>query len=141
MKNKRRRRYLVDRPVQFRYLRLVIVPLIVLLAALYCFIYYSVFTHMLIPEAVATTLLPAMRKVNLGLALASPILIFFIIRAALAYSNRIVGPIPRLEKELEKAIAGDYSVRIKTRDRDELKGFVRKINMLLEAVDQSRRRG
>ncbi len=137
MKPKRRRRYLVNKGVQFRYMRLVIIPLILLLAALYCFIYYAVFTQILIPEAVAVTLVPAMEKVNIGLLLTAPVLLFFIIRATLVYSNRIVGPIPRLEKEIDRVIAGDYSVRIKTRNSDELKGFVDKINTLLETVDKA----
>ena len=137
MKPKRRRKYLVNKGVQFRYMRLVIIPLILLLAALYYFIYYAVFTQILIPEAVAVTLVPAMQKVNAGLLFVAPILLYFIIRAALIYSNRIVGPIPRLEKEIDRVIAGDYSVRIKARNNDELKGFVDKINTLLETVDKT----
>ncbi|MDB4349519.1 hypothetical protein OAA99_01035 [Omnitrophica bacterium] len=135
---KKRRKYLVNKGVQFRYIRLVIIPLVALLVALYYYIYYSVFRQMLIPEAVATTLLPAMKKVNLGLAVTAPFMLFFIIKAALIYSNRIVGPIPRLERELDKVIAGDYSVRIKARNNDELRGFIEKINTLLETVDKSR---
>ena len=136
----KRRQYLVNRDVQFRYMRLVIIPLIVLLTVLYCFIYYSLFMQILIPEAIATTLLPAMKKVNAGLIITAPFLLYFIIKTALIYSNRIIGPIPRLEKELDKAIAGDYSVRIKTRNNDELRGFIEKINTLLETVDSARSR-
>jgi signal transduction histidine kinase len=91
---------------------------------------------MLIPEAVVVTLIPAMKKVDLMMTLSMPILLFLIIRMALIYSNRIIGPIPRLERELDKAIAGDYSVRIKTRDNDELRSFISKINLLLEKVDK-----
>jgi methyl-accepting chemotaxis protein len=91
---------------------------------------------MLIPEAVAVTLLPAMKKVDLVLALSMPLALFLILRAALIYSNRIIGPIPRLERELDKAIAGDHSVRIKARKNDELKSFICKINSLLEKIDQ-----
>lgn len=115
---------------------LVIVPLVILLASLYYLIYYAVFTQMLIPEAVAVTLIPAMRKVDLAMAITMPIMLYIIIRAALVYSNRIIGPIPRLERELDKIISGDYSIRIKTRDNDELKSFVSKINLLLEKVDK-----
>ena len=66
-KARRRRKYLVSKAVQFRYMRLVIIPLIVLLTALYCFIYYCVFRQMLIPEAVATTLLPATTRTSVSL--------------------------------------------------------------------------
>lgn len=134
----KRKRYLVNKPVQFRYMSLVAVPLVILSAAIYYLIYYSVFSELLIPEAIASALLPAMKKVNLVLAIAFPIALFVIIRRALIYSNRIIGPIPRLERELDKALAGDFSIRIKTRDKDELSSFVNKVNMLLERVEKTK---
>jgi signal transduction histidine kinase len=134
----KRRRYLVSKPVQFKFMGMVAIPLVLLLLALYYLMYYSVFSQMLIPEAVTVTLLPAMRNVNIVVLVTLPVLLFIILKAALIYSNRIVGPIPRLEKELDRAIAGDYSVRIKARDKDELKNFIDKINTLLEKVDRSR---
>ena len=135
MEKLKRRKYLVNRGFQFRYMGLIIVPLILLLAALYYLIYYSVFNQILIPEAIATTLLPAMKKVNIIAGGALPIVLFGILRTALIYSNWIVGPIPRLERELDKVIAGNYSIRIKARDNDELKSLVNKINMVLEKFD------
>ena len=138
MKEMKRKRYLVNKSVQFRYMGLVGIPLVFLLAGLYYLIYYSVFSQMLIPEAIAVTLLPAMKKVNFIVAIAVPAALFFILRRALVYSNRIVGPIPRLERELDKVIAGDYSIRIKARDKDELSGFVNKVNILLEELEKER---
>lgn len=132
-----RRKYLVKKDTQFRYMGLVSIPLVLLLAGLYYLIYYSVLDQMLIPEAIVAALLPAMKRVNIVVAIAGPIVLFLILRAALIYSNRIIGPVSRLEKELDRAIAGDYSVRIKTRDKDELKGFINKVNMLLERLDKS----
>ena len=135
MKKIKRRKYLVNKPVQFRYMGLVIIPLVVLLAALYYLIYYSVFSEMLIPEAIAATLIPAMKKVNLVTVVAAPILLFLILRAALIYSNWIIGPLPRLERALDKVLAGDSSIRVKVRDRDELGTLVKKINAVLEKID------
>ena len=131
----KRRKYLVNKSVQFRYMGLVAVPLVALLAGLYYLIYYSVFNEMLIPEAITVTLLPAMRKVNAVVIVAIPVMLFLILRRALIYSNRIVGPIPRLEREIDRALAGDYSVRIKARDKDELNRFVSKVNSLLEKLE------
>ena len=83
--NKMKRRiYLVDKPFQYRYMRLVVIPLMLLLAGLYYLIYYSVFKQMLIPEAVAVTLLPAMKKVNTVALFALPVVLFLIIRALMA---------------------------------------------------------
>lgn len=140
MTAKKRRQYLVKKEWQFRYMGLVLIPLVLLLSALYYLIYYAVFNQILIPEALATTLLPAMQKVNIIAAIALPIALYLILRAALIYSNRVFGPIPRIEKELDRAIAGDYSVRLKARDKDELKSFVDKINKFLEKVDATCKR-
>jgi len=129
-----RRKYLVNNKVQLGYMALIAVPLVTLLAGLYYLIYYSVFSQMLIPEAIATTLLPAMRHVNIVVVLAVPVLLFTILRVALIYSNRIVGPLPRLERELDKVLAGDYTVRLKARNKDELNLLIKKINMLLEKI-------
>lgn len=137
MKKIKRRKYFVNKVVQLRYMGLVAIPLIVLLAALYYLMYYSVFSEMLIPEAIAATLLPAMKKVNIVVVISAPVLFFFILRMALIYSNRIIGPIPRIERRLNKAIAaGDYSIRLKTRNNDELSSLINKINILLEKIDQ-----
>ena len=132
----KRHKYLVNKIFQLRYMGLVVIPLIILLTALYYLIYYSVFTEMLIPEAIVVTLLPAMKKVNLILLATVPIFLFLILKTALIYSNRIIGPVRRLERELDRVIEGDYSVRLKTRHKDELRAFVNKINMLLEKVDK-----
>lgn len=134
MNKMKRRRYLVNKGMQFRYISLVAIPLILLLSALYYLMYYSVFDQMLIPEAITTTLLPAMKRVNIVVVVGLPVLLYFLLRAALVYSNRIIGPVPRLERELDKAIAGDYSIRLRARDNDELRTFVNKINTLLERV-------
>lgn len=128
----RRHKYLVNKTVQFRYIGLVLLPLAALGAALYYLIYYSVFNEMLVPEAVVATLIPAMKKVNIAILIAAPVCLYFIIRAALVYSNRLIGPIPRLEREIDKVLAGDFSVRLKARDNDDLKSFVDKINLLIE---------
>jgi signal transduction histidine kinase len=139
MQKIKRHTYLVNKGVQMRYMGLAVIPLVILLTALYYLIYYSVFNEMLIPEAVATTLLPAMKKVNAVVLVFAPVALWLIVRATLVYSNRIIGPVPRLERQLEKAIAGDYSVRIKARTHDELAGLVDKINVLLEKIDMQGR--
>lgn len=139
MKKIKRRKFLVNKNVQFRYMGLIAIPLIVLLAGLYYLIYYCVFNEILIPEAIATTLLPAMKKVNIVAVLVIPIILFFLLRTALIYSNRIIGPIPRLERELDKVIAGDYSIRLNVRRKDELKSFVDKINMLIGKMGKMRK--
>jgi len=140
MRNIRRRRYLVKNDTQLRYMALAAIPLIMALAGLYYLMYYAVLSQILIPEGVIAMLLPAMRKVNIAVAISLPVTLFIILRIVLIYSNRIVGPVPRLEREIDKILAGDYSLRLKVRDKDELRSLIKKINMLLEEFKKDKRR-
>ncbi len=136
MAKRKRRRYFVNNTFQYRYIAVVIVPLIILMAGLYYIMYYSMFTHMLIPEAVTATLLPAMKKVNFVLLATLPVTLFLIIRAALVDSNRVVGPVSRLERELDMILAGDRSVRLNIRAKDDLKPIVDRMNRVLDTISK-----
>lgn len=140
MKKIIKRRYLVKKDMQLRYMALVAIPLIMALSGLYYLMYYAVLSQILIPEGVSAMLLPAMKKVNTVVAISLPVILFIILRVALVYSNRIIGPVPRIEREIDKVLAGDYSLRLEVRDKDELNNFVKKINLLLEAVEKEKRR-
>lgn len=137
---KRKRRYLVKKDMQFRYMALVAIPLVMTLAGLYYLMYHTVLSQILIPEGVIAMLLPAMKKINTVVAISLPLILFIILRAALIYSNRIIGPVPRIEREIDKVLAGDYSLRLKVRNKDELNDFIRKINTLLELIEKEKRR-
>jgi len=47
-------------------------------------------------------------------------------------SHRLAGPIERLEKELDRVLAGDREHRIQMREKDDLRGVTERINRLLE---------
>jgi len=136
MAKRKRRRYFVNNTFQCRYIAVVIVPLIILMAGLYYIMYYSMFTHMLIPEAATATLLPAMKKVNFVLLVTLPVTLFLIIRAALVDSNRVVGPVSRLERELDMILAGDRSVRLNIRAKDDLKPIIDRMNRVLDTISK-----
>ncbi len=50
--------------------------------------------------------------------------------------HRVLGPIPRMEKILEKVINGDRSLRITIREKDIIHPFVDKLNKLLDLLEQ-----
>ncbi|MFH1338857.1 MAG: hypothetical protein ABIH40_03335 [Candidatus Omnitrophota bacterium] len=50
--------------------------------------------------------------------------------------HRILGPIPRMEKILEKIINGDYSLRINVRKKDIIRPFVDKLNRILQLLEE-----
>jgi signal transduction histidine kinase len=135
----KKRRYLVKKDTQLRYMALVAIPLIIALAGLYYLMYYSLLSQIVIPEGVIAMLLPAMRKVNLVVTISLPVILLVILRVALVYSNRIVGPLPRIEREIDKVLAGNYSLRLAVRNKDELNNFIKKINLLLDALEKGRR--
>lgn len=139
MKSIKRKRYLVKKDMQFRYMALVAVPLIMALGGLYYLMYYAVLSQILIPEGVIAMLLPAMKKVNTVVIITMPVILFVILRIALVYSNRIIGPVPRIMRDIDKVLAGDRSLRLRVRDKDELNYFIKKVNMLLEEISKEKR--
>ena len=50
-----------------------------------------------------------MKKVNIVIGVALPIFLLILLRTILIYSNRIIGPLARLEKQLDKAIKLDIA--------------------------------
>ena len=69
-------------------------------------------------------------------AVAVPVVMFVILRTVLVYSNKIAGPLYRLEKELDQILeTNDFSVRIHFRKGDQLNSVADKINMLLDKME------
>ncbi len=52
--------------------------------------------------------------------------------SALYLSNRIAGPVYKMEKVIDQHLAGDKDVRIEIRKTDFFSGLVSKINLLLD---------
>ncbi|NQT21842.1 MAG: methyl-accepting chemotaxis protein [Candidatus Omnitrophica bacterium] len=52
-------------------------------------------------------------------------------------SHRFAGPLERVEEDLDKILEGDYSVRFKVREKDDIKNIVNKLNRLLEKFKSS----
>lgn len=132
----RRRKYLIDRKLQFGFVNAILAPLLVSSAAVYYLIYAFVsWNMMIIPENVIENFLPPLRRVNVILLIFAPVLIFLLIRWAIWASNRIAGPIYRLKKDLDRLAAGDLSVRFKFRKDDHFfHPVAEKLNMVLDRV-------
>ena len=50
--------------------------------------------------------------------------------------HRSLGPMPRMEKILEKVIQGDYTQRIFIRKKDFIRSFADKLNKVLELLEK-----
>src|SRR3989338_5912254 len=115
----RRKIYMVDKKLQYGFLKAVLIPLLAGGASLYYLIYAVVSRNMMIiPENVIENLLPPLRTVNIILLAVVPILVFFMTKWAIFISNRIAGPIYRLKQDLDKVAKGDMSIRFKFRKDD-----------------------
>ena len=87
---------------------------------------------MVFPEAIASNLLPVIDKINGVLIVGIPVALLIVAWLSIAISHRFVGPIERLDADLEKILAGDRGHRVRLRKNDDLKSVAEKINQLLD---------
>ena len=126
--------------LQWRYLRLVLIamltPTILVGACLYYVTLRIVAEEIAFPEAIISTLLPAIHRINMLLVVVLPIVLFFLFLWGLVLSHRFAGPIFRLERELERIGQGDFSQRVHFRRKDELKSVAERLNRVLDTVEK-----
>ncbi len=133
-KNKRKKKFM-GTSFQKKLLLLIfasaVIPTSIVAAALYYLIFNLLAWQMGIPEAIAYNLIPVVRKINLIILIALPIVFLLVWWIALELSHRVCGPLFRLEKELDERIAGKGHGHIRLRPKDELRVLVDKINKLI----------
>jgi len=138
-KPNRRRRYFIRSGLQARYLRLillaVVLPTFLFAFCLYYLIFYLMAEQLGIPESIAYNITPVLNKINLILLLGLPGIIIALLFWGLLISHRIAGPVYRLEKELDKISKGNFSLRIKFRKKDELASVAEGINKVLDKAE------
>jgi len=133
---KKRRTYFINHSIQRKYLRIVllamVVPTVVIGGCLYYLIWETVAYELAIPELISRTLFPAYHRVNQVLLIALPITFIAIFFFAARLAHRISGPLYRIEKELDEMIrSGKIGKDIRIRPKDELQPLVKKINQVL----------
>jgi signal transduction histidine kinase len=143
MTKNRRRSLFVPHSVQWDYLRLVLIamiaPTFVATACLYYLIWQTVAQEMAIPELIAQVLFPALKQVNQVVVIGLPITFALIFFFAVKLSHRLIGPIYRLERDLETmAETGDVHRFLRIRPHDHLHSLVAKINRVLRKAREHR---
>ena len=135
MNKERRRKKFIGSSAQKRLLLLIffsaIIPAGIAAFCLYYLIFNMLAWQMGIPENIAYNLLPVARKINLIILFSFPVSIVVILLIALELSNKMLGPLIRLENELDERIAGEKDEPIQIREKDVLKPLIDKINRLL----------
>ncbi len=141
-KQERRKRYFIRSGLQVRYLRVILIaiilPTLLFAGCLYYLIFYLMAQQLGIPESIAYNLIPVLHKINLILLLGIPVISLVILIWGVFISHRIAGPIYRLEKDLEKVANGDFSWRIKIRKKDELHSVAEGINKILKKMEEKK---
>ncbi len=66
------------------------------------------------------------------------IMLLFIVVGILA-THRIAGPVYRIEVDIERVLAGEKGVRVRTRKRDAFPDLAERVNELIERIDDSRK--
>lgn len=129
----RRRKYLIKRGLQFRYIGAILVT--VFIVALICVTttYYSLLV--LFGEKLANVypqgrLMVTLKQVNLIVLSRILILLPFVAVAGLLLSHRIAGPVFRIEKVLKEIGDGNFDIQVHLRKRDELKDVAAAINQM-----------
>jgi signal transduction histidine kinase len=127
----KRKSYLVNPQLQFKLLRLIVIsmllPAIVIVGSTFYFLLVVLRKYVLTEVIVKTTII-------LGLCLF--IVAIFVLTWGLVFSNRIAGPLYRLERELDKIREGNLSRRLKFRKHDEFHFLAEAINKLLDVVEK-----
>ncbi len=132
--NKRKKKF-VGTSLQRKLLILIfasaVIPAAIIAVGLYYLVFNLLASQMGIPEFIAYNLLPVVHKVNLIIFIAVPISLFLIWLVAIDLSNRIAGPIYRVERELNARLTGEKSGPISVRKKDEIRPLVEKLNKLI----------
>lgn len=137
----RRRRLLIQRWFQIRYISLIL-GFMLFIALVSGYTVY-VTTWVMLGEKLAAVypqglLFEIVKKVNIALVLRLLILTPFVVFVGLVLSNRIAGPIYRIKKHLRLISSGNYDMPLKLRKKDELKDLAESVNKMTKVLKSSR---
>jgi len=144
MENKiyKRRRYIVRRHFQLKYVGLILSVVIISALVSGYTIYYNSWT--LLGDNLANVypqgrLVQIFRSVNIRFMINLIFVSMFCIGIGILASHRIAGPVYRMLKFLEHAAKGDYSQRLRLRKGDEFKELAESINKLMDKIESDKK--
>lgn len=133
---KMRTRWITRHPLQAKYLFIVLLaillPTILFGVCFYRVVFNLLAEQMAFPEAITANLIPVIRQVKILIFVFLPIIFVVILLLAIAVSHELVGPIQRLEKDLDRILAGNKKHRTRLRETDDLANVSSKINKILD---------
>jgi len=142
-KFQRRVRLFIAKSIQIRYVGLILIGMF-LTAVITGYTVYTTILLML-GERLAVVypqglLMDIIREANMVLVIRLIPLGLLVVLIGLVLSNRIAGPIYRIQKFIIKISRGKYNVKLKLRKKDELKDVAASLNSLASRLDRQRGR-
>ncbi|MFC1809453.1 hypothetical protein ACFL3D_04970 [Candidatus Omnitrophota bacterium] len=142
MKNKRRQ-LIINPTVQYKFIFLIFMS-ISIPAFIISFWSFSILQNIIATSQPSSEIVKhaiglSVRKLNILIVIGFSSIATLLIYWTVLFSNRVVGPIYRLEKELEDIIdTNDFSRRLHFRKDDSFQTLALKINALLEEVKSNK---
>ena len=126
----KRTHYLINKPMQFKLILQFVIFILIFASFIVFELYITVWpvVSSYIPQSVSDVVIS---KVIFRLLCFSIPILFVLVAFIMIFSNRIAGPLYRLEKTLDKLIQGEDVEIIKLRKKDDLKPLISKINAVI----------
>ena len=138
-KRKRRIHYLVNRSFQMKHAGVILILMCLVLIVFAWTVYHSGWvplTEKLSDVYPQGRLVAILRILKLQLAIRLLLLVPIIIVVSVYLSHKTVGPLDRLEKEINTISRDNLQVRLKVRRGDALQGLTQAINKMLKNMEQ-----
>ena len=140
MKRAYRRQLIINPLLQYKLMFLIlasiIIPALLTFLTLYFLIHNILLEAQVNNETVYNALLFMSRHVYVVLFFGFITITVLLVMWSTIFMHRIVGPLYRLERELDSMIAGQPITKIQFRKNDSLHNIAGKINLLISALQQ-----
>lgn len=130
----RRRRYITDKSIQYKYVGLILLCMAVLLLVAMGIIYYVGWSQLVAKMADVypqARLVSILKMVYWRLFLGFLLLVPFAVASAILLSHRVAGPLVRIKRSLERIAEGDFDFVLNLRKTDELQYIAEVINKIV----------
>ena len=142
-KYKRRKNYLINKPLQFAYAGIAVWFLLIAIILVGTFTYYITLNTILNQLQIENQLVDANRIVSIinsilikRIGILFTLVIFFALILEILFLHRIAGPIYRIEKTLNDIADGKEVQPIKLRKKDFFKSLATSVNKVIEKINK-----
>ncbi len=135
----------LNRSLQSRYMFIILVSMLIPTVFVGGCLYYLIFSIMAdriaFPDVIARDLVPVIESINVTLFTGLPVVFVVLVTWALVLSYRFVAPLEKLEEDIARIDAGDYSARVFVEKDHDLAPIAGIINDLVSKLESKERKG